>query len=116
MGRRFKSSTRVVSRAASVRPFTHRVHPLIFFHRFIHFDGVFSMYRIALILGLLVTPAAAETYSKAECGLFKQMLENCTIRPACDSNHSLRRGISRAVAALGGGASELGHRQISRPV
>jgi hypothetical protein len=39
------------------------------------------MYRIALIVGLLVTPAAAETYTPFECTLIMELLDNCTVAP-----------------------------------
>jgi hypothetical protein len=38
------------------------------------------MYRgIALALGLLVTPAAAETYGPGKCEFIRHMLDNCTV-------------------------------------
>ncbi|WP_439395176.1 hypothetical protein ACRQ5Q_39410 [Bradyrhizobium sp. PMVTL-01] len=43
------------------------------------------MHRIALALGLLVTPAAAETYTPDECKLIKELIGNCTARPKCDA-------------------------------
>lgn len=41
------------------------------------------MYRIALILGLLITPAVAQTYTRIECSFIENMLDNCTVKPGC---------------------------------
>jgi hypothetical protein len=46
--------------------FTGAVQPLIFLHWFIHLDGGLCVYRTALILGLLVTPAIADEITQAE--------------------------------------------------
>ena len=53
-----------------------------------------------LALGLLVTPAAAETYSHDECYFVKQMLENCTIKPDCEPIIEGGGGMSRASTQL----------------
>ncbi|WP_439395180.1 hypothetical protein ACRQ5Q_39420 [Bradyrhizobium sp. PMVTL-01] len=37
-----------------------------------------------LALGLLVTPAVAETYDELDCEMLLRMLNNCTIKPNCD--------------------------------
>ena len=42
------------------------------------------MYRGVVLLCLLVTPAAAETYTPDQCVLIEELLDNC-VEPPCDS-------------------------------
>ena len=41
------------------------------------------MLRVALALGLLVTPAAAEEYTQQDCETLDIMLNNCSDKPEC---------------------------------
>jgi hypothetical protein len=43
----------------------------------------FAMLRVALALGLLVTPAAAEEYTQQDCETLDIMLNNCSDKPEC---------------------------------
>ncbi|WP_439395186.1 hypothetical protein ACRQ5Q_39445 [Bradyrhizobium sp. PMVTL-01] len=61
------------------------------------------MYRIALILGLLTAPAAAETYSPYECETIGIMLQNCMTPDNPGENtcsHVKNGGFARRVIAL----------------
>ena len=52
------------------------------------------MLRVALALGLFVTPAIAEEYTEPECETLDVMLNNCTDKPACEpvrSGYEARR-------------------------
>lgn len=58
------------------------------------------MYRIALALALLATPAAAKTYTRGECGFIEKMLDNCTIQDAQGCEPIRPPGIGRSVIQL----------------
>lgn len=58
------------------------------------------MYRAALALGLLVTPAAAETYTRDECEFTQKLFSNCTIHDAQGCEPIRPPGVGRAVIQL----------------
>ena len=52
------------------------------------------MLRVALALGLLITPAAAEEYTQEDCETLDIMLNNCSDKPECNpvrSGYEARR-------------------------
>ncbi|WP_368506923.1 hypothetical protein [Bradyrhizobium lupini] len=46
------------------------------------------MYRVVIALVLLITPAAAETYTARECETIGMLFANCAIRPSCEDVRS----------------------------
>jgi hypothetical protein len=53
-----------------------------------------------LALGLLVTPATAETYTRIDCSFIEIMLDNCTIKPDCKPLSRSGGGESKAYGQL----------------